>query len=202
MALRTCSMRLLVITLLALRPANKGLVYWSPYQKLSLEDTGNHQYVLDVNNTGYMPILNSSPEFLAGNPQLAMTYWNNYESLFQFARNTNSVLVIGSGAGNDIPPALRHGASRVHAVEIDPLISTLGLRLNPDHPYSSPKVHLINNDARNFLRQCRNKYDVIIFGALDSHTEFSGYSNLRVDNYVYTEESFRDARRLQPHAGD
>ncbi len=187
---------LLVITLLALRPANKGLVYWSPYQKLSLEDTGNHQYVLDVNNTGYMPILNSSPEFLAGNPQLAMTYWNNYESLFQFARNTNSVLVIGSGAGNDIPPALRHGASRVDAVEIDPLISTLGLRLNPDHPYSSPKVHLINNDARNFLRQCRNKYDVIIFGALDSHTEFSGYSNLRVDNYVYTEESFRDARRL------
>lgn len=46
------------------------------------------------------------------------------------------------------------------------------------------------------MRQSHDKYDVILFGLLDSHTEFSGYSNMRVDNYVYTEESFRDARRL------
>jgi len=81
-------------------------------------------------------------------------------------------------------------------VEIDPLIANLGLRLHPEQPYASPKVHLINNDARNFLRQSHEKYDVIIFGLLDSHTEFSSYSNMRVDNYVYTEESFRDAKRL------
>jgi hypothetical protein len=81
-------------------------------------------------------------------------------------------------------------------VEIDPLIASLGARLHPEQPYASPKVHLINNDARNYMRQSHEKYDVILFGLLDSHTEFSGYSNMRVDNYVYTEESFRDARRL------
>jgi spermidine synthase len=194
-ALVACA--LLGITLLALRPTAGKSVYWSPYQKLSVTDVGNQQYDIDVNNEGYMSIANASPEFLAKNPQLASKIQDSsYDSPFHFAENANRVLVIGAGAGNDAAAALRHGASHVDAVEIDPLISTVGTRLHPEHPYSSPKVHLITNDARNYLRKCQDKYDVIIFGLLDSHTEFSGYSNMRVDNYVYTEESFSDARRL------
>jgi spermidine synthase len=188
---------LLIILLMALRPATDKSVYWSPYQKLSVTDYGDRQYQIDVNNEGYMSIANASPEFLAKNPQLASTYQNSsYDSPFLFARSVNRVLVVGSGAGNDVAAALRHGASRVDAVEIDPLISSLGARLHPEQPYASPKVHLITNDARNYMRNCHDKFDVIIFGLLDSHTEFSGYSNMRVDNYVYTEESFRDARQL------
>jgi SAM-dependent methyltransferase len=188
---------LLAVTLLALRPYNGSSVYWSPYQKLSVTDLGQQQYMIDVNNEGYMSIANVTPGYLAANPQFASTYpLSSYDSPFQFAKSANRVLVVGSGAGNDVAAALRHGASQVDAVEIDPLISRLGMRLHPEQPYASPKVHLINNDARNFMRQCHDKYDVIIFGLLDSHTEFSGYSNMRVDNYVYTEESFQDARRL------
>lgn len=188
----------LAITLLALRSPGGQSVYWSPYQKLSVMSVGDQQYLINVNNEGYMTIANLTPGFLASHPQLANTYENSsYDSPFQFAQSVNRVLVVGSGAGNDVAAALRHGASHIDAVEIDPLISTLGKRLHPEQPYASPKVHLITNDARNFLRQRHDeKYDVIIFGLLDSHTEFSGYSNMRVDNYVYTEESFRDARQL------
>lgn len=194
------ALALLSITLLALKPSGDALVYWSPYQKLSVVDLGNQNYGIDVNNEGYMSIANLDPESLSANPQLASAYqYSSYDSPFQFADSVNRVLVVGSGAGNDVAAALRHGASQVDAVEIDPLISTLGTHLHPEHPYSSPKAHLFNNDARNFLRQNHEKYDVIIFGLLDSHTEFSGYSNMRVDNYVYTEESFLDARRhLKP----
>ena len=188
---------LLAVTLLALHSAPGESVYWSPYQKLSVTDHGNRQYQIDVNNEGYMTIANVTPGYLAVNPQLASSYQDSsYDSPFQFAGSTSRVLVVGSGAGNDVAAALRHGASRVDAVEIDPLIASLGVRLHPEQPYASPKVHLITNDARNFLRQSHDKYDVIIFGLLDSHTEFSGYSNMRIDNYVYTEESLRDARRL------
>jgi hypothetical protein len=35
-----------------------------------------------------------------------------------------------------------------------------------------------------------------LFGLLDSHTQLSDYSNMRIDNFVYTEESFREARAL------
>jgi spermidine synthase len=188
---------LLGITLLALKPDQDTKVYWSPYQKLSVTDAGNQEYTINVNNEGYMTIANLTPTALAHDPALAGSYQDSsYDSPFQFAQSVNRVLIIGSGAGNDIAAALRHGASHIDAVEIDPVISTLGTRLHPERPYSSPKVHLITNDARNFLRQNHDKYDVIIFGLLDSHTEFSGYSNVRVDNYVYTEQSFLDAKQL------
>jgi spermidine synthase len=188
---------LFVVVFLALRPANRGMVYWSPYQKLSLTDHGNHEYQIDVNNEGYMSIANLTPEFLAKNPELARSYQDSsYDSPFQFAASTKRVLIVGAGAGNDIAAALRHGAEHVDAVEIDPLIANLGKELHPEQPYSSPRVRFINNDARNFLRKSHDRYDVVLFGLLDSHTEFSGYSNMRVDNYVYTMESFQAARKL------
>jgi spermidine synthase len=194
-SLLTCA--LLAITLLVLKPASGNSVYWSPYQKLDVKDYDDRQYEINVNNEGYMSIANLSPDYLARNPEVASTYQNSsYDSPFQFASSTDRVLVVGSGAGNDVAAALRHGASRVDAVEIDPLIASLGKRLHPEQPYSSPKVRLINNDARNYLRQTQEKYDIIIYALLDSHTEFSGYSNMRVDNYMYTKESFRDAKRL------
>jgi len=188
---------LLAITLLALRPAGGEQVYWSPYQKLSMMPLVDQQYQINVNNEGYMTIANVTPAYMADHPQFAEAVANSsYDSPFQFAQSVDRILIIGSGAGNDVAAALRHGASHVDAVEIDPLISTLGMRLHPEQPYSSPKVHLITNDARNFLRQAHDKYDVVVFGLLDSHTQFSGYSNMRVDNYVYTEESLREARQL------
>jgi len=193
---------LLAVTLIALQKFNNQQVYWSPYQKLAVTDHGNSQYVIDVNNEGYMTIANVTAPFLARNPDFASQYPNSsYDSPFQFVPHIGRVLIVGSGAGNDVAAALRHGADHVDAVEIDPLISTLGKRLHPEQPYSSPQVRLITNDARNYMRQCRDKYDVIVFALLDSHTEFSGYSNMRVDNYVYTEESLADAKRLLNDGG-
>jgi spermidine synthase len=188
---------LMAVALVALWPNGSKAVYWSPYQKLEVTDYGDSQYQIDVNNTGYMSIANVSQTFMAAHPEFAQQVQNSsYDSPFHFAGSTDRVLVIGAGAGNDAAAALRHGAGYVDAVEIDPLIYSIGKRLHPEFPYSSPKVHVTINDARNFLRQDHEKYDVIVFGLLDSHTGFSGYSNVRVDNYVYTEQSFRDARRL------
>jgi hypothetical protein len=46
------------------------------------------------------------------------------------------------------------------------------------------------------MKRARAQYDLILFGLLDSHTQLSDYSNMRIDNFVYTEESFREARAL------
>ena len=191
------SAALLAITLFALMHRGNDSVYWSPYQKIAAVGFGDRQYQIHVNNEGYMTIANATPQYLSTHPEFASSYQNSsYDSPFLFAPSPKRVLIVGAGAGNDAAAALRHGAEHVDAVEIDPLISALGLRLHPEQPYDSPKVHLVTNDARNFMRTCQEKYDVIVFGLLDSHTEFSSYSNMRVDNYVYTEESFRQARRL------
>ncbi len=178
--------------------AGKEPSYWSPYQKLQVESASDHQYLIKVNNTGYMTIANTTPEALAHAPRVAQTYYreSSYDAPFRFAKRVDRVLIVGAGAGNDASGALRHGAQRVDAVEIDPVIYYLGRTLHPDRPYQSPRVRVIQNDARAFLRRAQGEYDVIVFGLLDSHTQYSDYSNMRLDSFVYTEEAFRQAARL------
>src|SRR5262249_11727178 len=70
---------------------------------------------------------------------------------------------------------------------------------HPEKPYADPRVHPINNDARSFLRGATDKYDLIVYGLLDSHTLLSHGSSVRLDSFVYTVEGLREARdRLKP----
>jgi spermidine synthase len=175
--------------------------HWSPYQKLDVVSYGEEIYQIQVNNTGYMSIANTTPDYMSRHPEIAgLRYEGPYDVGYRFAESVDRVLIIGAGGGNDASGALRNGAGQVDTVEIDPVIYHLGEMLHPDRPYSSPKVHKILNDGRAYLRTAQERYDVIVFGLLDSHTQFSDYSNMRVDNYVYTEQSLEEARRLlKPH---
>lgn len=49
----------------------------------------------------------------------------------------------------------------------------LGRDGHPEHPYGNPRVRAVINDARSFLRTTDQRYDLIVFGLLDSHTLLS-----------------------------
>jgi hypothetical protein len=102
------------------------------------------------------------------------------------------VLIIGAGSGNDVAAALWAGAEHVDAVEIDPVIYDIGRRLHPDHPYDDPRVEVHVNDGRNFLREGARQYDLILYAHLDSLIMHSGYSSLRLENYLFTEQALED----------
>ncbi len=106
------------------------------------------------------------------------------------------VLVIGAGSGNDLDHALRFGARRIDAVEIDPVIQDIGIRHNPDHPYQDPRVVPYLDDGRHFLRTTDRKYDLVVYALVDSLILHSGYSNLRLESYLFTEQAFADIRRV------
>ena len=59
------------------------------------------------------------------------------------------------------------------AGEIDPAILALGKREHPERPYDSPRVSIHLTDARNFLKRTQERYDLILFGLLDSHRSSS-----------------------------
>lgn len=117
-------------------------------------------------------------------------------------RRIRRVLILGAGTGNDVVTALNAGVEQIDAVEIDPVILKMGRQLHPDHPYSSARVHVFNTDARAYLRNTDQRYDLIVFGTLDSMTRLSALSNVRLDNFVYTVDCMRAARaRLAPGGG-
>lgn len=158
---------------------------WSPYYKVTV--TGYHNgYAVNVNNMGHQ----------------FMQKWQDdepfYISLYNAFPNGKfrRILVIGAGTGNDVALALAKnpGVERIDAVEIDPVILSLGQELHPDHPYDNPKVHVIVDDGRNFLERSRDKYDLIVFALTDSLTLTSQMSSVRLESFLYTLESFQTAK--------
>jgi SAM-dependent methyltransferase len=114
------------------------------------------------------------------------------------------VLIIGAGSGNDVARACRWlpKDAQIDAVEIDPVIQKLGERHHPDRPFQDPRVKVFLNDGRNFLRDApAETYDLVVFALIDSLVLQSGYSNLRLESYLFTLESFRDVRRVLKPTG-
>jgi spermidine synthase len=118
-----------------------------------------------------------------------------YEMPYRVHGRPSRVAVLGAGTGNDVAAALRAGAERVDAVEIDPVIQMIGTFYHPEHPYDDPRVQAVIDDARSFLRAEGEPYDLIVYGLLDSHTLVSHASSVRLESFVYTVEGLRAARR-------
>jgi hypothetical protein len=51
------------------------------------------------------------------------------------------------------------------------------------------------------MRRTNDRYDLIVFGLPDSDLQSANLSNMRIDNYVYTRESFENAKRLLKPSG-
>ncbi len=178
--------------------------YYSPYYALRATHANNGGMGVSVLANGSLhqyaaPLAANDIRTSAYDQSIAAGYPIPYASLGRAPRH---VLVLGAGTGNDVATALERGAQDVDAVEIDPVILQLGHTVHPDHPYSSPKVHTYNTDARAFLRNSTKHYDLIVFGTLDSMTRLSALSNVRLDNFVYTVDCLKAARsRLTPDGG-
>ncbi len=179
---------------------------WSPYYRLNLvtgqqqsihwirlsqpEETSDH-YVLLANGIKHQEFTNLA--------QSALFYQLPY-SAFSIKPVFNNVLVVGAGGGNDAAIALANGVQHVDAVEIDPRIAELGKRYHPEKPYDNPRVSLYIDDARSFISKTNTKYDLIIFALPDSLVLAANTSNLRLESYLFTLESFQSVKEhLQPN---
>jgi hypothetical protein len=158
--------------------------YWSPYYKIILHPVPPHGYFIDVNGTGHQ----------------YMTNWQRKEPFYKevyriFGSGSfHHALILGAGSGSDTAIALAYGVDSITAVEIDPTIQQLGAQLNPDHPYSNPRVHVVINDGRSFLQNTTDHFDLIIFALPDSLTLTSNNTSLRLESFLLTQDALARAR--------
>lgn len=183
-------------------------VIWSPYYRITIDKSvlpgdathpsAQYGYDINVNYDTIEGCYNNSSAFLSSlSPAQKKVTADYYDTPYEvLGNNPGKVLILAAGTGNDVAAALRHGATHVDCIEIDPVIADLGKKLHPEQPYSDPRVHVIIDDARAYLRRTKEKYDLIVFAYLDSHAALSSMSSIRLDNYVYTRECFEDARKL------
>ena len=183
---------------LALFTAGPQPEYWSPYYRINIERPDDRIYRLLVNGSLHQFMIDFGQEALEES-EFIQQVRGDYLLPFSLLENVDTALVVGAGTGNDVALLLQAGVSHVDAVEIDPTILRIGQSANPQDPYGSAQVETYVNDARAYLDRTDRRYDLIVFGTLDSQTLLSVMSSVRLDNYVYTVEAFEAARsRLKP----
>ncbi len=180
LALACCAAVVLIVGLTA-RPG-----IWSPYYNINTTPRDEGMFDVYVNNFLHQHALNFSTH---------RPLREKYSLPYRF-KKPEKVLILGAGTGNDVAIANLERVAEITAVEIDPEIARLGRERHPLRPYDSETVRLVIDDARSFLRRTDERFDMIVFGTLDSQAVLSGMSSVRLDNFVYTVECFRDAQRL------
>src|SRR6476661_4693699 len=168
----------------------KAEQFWSPYYRIDFKE---QDLSLSVNLIYHQQMVSRNETF----PAYALPHLLNRDA---GRPPFSDVLIIGAGSGNDVSRALQWGAQHVDAVEIDPAIYRLGRQFHPDHPYQDSRVEIHLDDGRNFLRSTTRKYDLIVYALVDSLVLHSGYSNIRLESFLFTRQTYEDVRRhLRPN---
>lgn len=171
--------------------------YWSPYYRIDYQPLSRSIF---VNLMSHQEMADSEDVY----PPYALPHLLNRDAQREAGiatpRPFEQVTIIGAGSGNDVSRALQWGARHVDAVEIDPVIQRLGALHHPAQPYQDPRVSVHLNDGRNHLRESPDaRDDLIIYALVDSLILHSGFSDIRLESYLFTDEAFADVRRcLKP----
>jgi SAM-dependent methyltransferase len=182
---------LFIVALVSYGAADHGQTFWSPYYKIRYTpQTGE----IDTNNIAHQQML----RIAEAGPAYMLPHLLNRDA---GGKPFEDVLIIGAGSGNDVSASLRSGARHVDAVEIDPVINQRGKEDHPDKPYADEnRVKVWYDDGRSFLHKPnRGPYDLAVYALVDSLVLHSGFSSLRLENFLFTEQAFADVKaKLKP----
>jgi predicted membrane-bound spermidine synthase len=112
--------------------------------------------------------------------------------VYQLRPNARA-LVIEPRGGLDILTALHHGASSVVALESNPLV-VQAVREQADNcgatAYDDPRVVLVLEEARSYLRRSKERFDVVQLSLSDTYQPVISGAYSLSESYAYTVEAF------------
>jgi len=107
----------------------------------------------------------------------------------------SAALVIGPGGGLDVNMALHKGMASVVAVEVNRTIADVMQTRYASFSggvYEDPRVDLVVDEARSFVRRSADRYDVIVMTVVDSGAALQSGAYALSENYLYTQEALSD----------
>jgi spermidine synthase len=117
-------------------------------------------------------------------------------SMANVLRPHGDFAIIGPGGGVDVLRAVANGSPNVTGIEINPIIANDIMRDRfadySFHLYDIPEVHMHVNDGRSFIRNSRDKYDVVQMTLVDTWASTAAGAFALSENNLYTVEAFRE----------
>jgi hypothetical protein len=118
-------------------------------------------------------------------------------TLVHHVKHDANVLIIGPGGGNDVMASRVFGQKFTTAVEINPIIALDVMSSEPFKSYSGsiyqqPDVRLVVDEGRSFIRNSRDRYDIIQASMVDTWAATAAGAFSLSENNLYTVEAFKD----------
>lgn len=105
-------------------------------------------------------------------------------------------LIIGPGGGRDVLHALAAGTRKVTGVEVNPIIARTIMKerfaAESGGLYADPRVDVVVDEGRSYIRRSRERYDVIQASLVDTWAATAAGAFALTENTLYTLEAFDD----------
>jgi len=117
---------------------------------------------------------------------LGLPYW---------LKDRPEVLIIGLGGALDVAAALHYEAAHVTGVEISQrMIEIVRDRFREflHAPYQHPRVSVVHDEGRSYVRRMSRPVDLIVMTGVDTVAAQAGGTFVMAENYLYTVEAFQE----------
>ncbi len=190
--------------------------HWDAMAKIKMYDFGGQARGLNIDNVANSPVIPFDGDWAALGRDTTYQRWSIDVGWLMDRFPRCRFLSLGAGGGADVLQALEKGAAEVHAVEVIPHINRMLAVGDPagyvvcdsttqdstgrivDCPeysgylYRDPRVRVITEDARTYVRRHPNSFDVIYSLSSNTWAALGSGAFALAENYLFTTEAFRD----------
>ncbi len=168
--------------------------HWDAMAKIKIYDYGEEARGINIDNAANSPVYAFDGNWDRPD-SMKFGFGINVEYLVQ-QHNPCTFMSLGAGGGTDVLQALQEGASEIHAVEVNPHINWLMTKGDladfSGNIYNDPRVRVITEDARAYVRRFKNTFDVIYSLSSNTFAALASGSFALAENYLFTKEAFED----------
>jgi len=166
---------------------------WNALSRVEVDDQGWAKViVIDADASTY--IMNTDPYHWDRRYQRDLM--SAAPALANVLRPQGEYAIIGPGGGVDVQRAVANGSPSVTGIEINPIIANDIMRDRyadyNHHLYEIPEVHIHVSDGRSFIRNSRDRYDVVQMTLVDTWASTAAGAFALSENNLYTVEAFRE----------
>ncbi|HAP68049.1 MAG TPA: hypothetical protein DCQ99_09845 [Nitrospinae bacterium] len=167
-----------------------GAVRFAPGLSLKFQGELPEQLGLTVDGGS----LNAVTRFTGNKDEIAFTDYLPSAMPYYLIKPDN-ILIFDPRGGLDMLSAIYHGATNIESVEFYPLLTEIvknDYREFSGGIYDKEKIGIKSGDGRTFIRQSKNRYDIIQISPGDAFASSSTGIYGLTEDYRFTVEAFRD----------
>jgi spermidine synthase len=166
---------------------------WNALSRVEVDQQGRGRAIV-IDADAQTSLMNTDPHHWSDGYRAKLM--SEPASLANVLRPHGDFAIIGPGGGVDVLRAVANGSPNVTGIEINPIIANDIMRDRfadyAYHLYQIPEVHLHVSDGRSFVRNSRDRYDVVQMTLVDTWASTAAGAFALSENNLYTVEAFRE----------